>query len=221
MASHFIYTCLDIVKVPMVADVREVLERGNITWPRRNERPDFLRALFYMARRVFVPVAFQVAIEETDQRAPSPSEARTLFFGLPSRFLFNARALARLRQSGKLLDHLRLTYEAIATPYNNTGGPNDTNIVNETRLKELAGQFDDLADFFNRYEKATGPVARSNNASAFLQYTPSVPKTRWDALMKRYLNLSLVEDEGTLRGGVAVQSPQHLLCRLRGTREAG
>ncbi|KAH8031385.1 hypothetical protein HPB51_016569 [Rhipicephalus microplus] len=59
MASRFIYTCLDVVKVPMVADVREVLERGNITWPKRNERPDFLGTLFYMARRVYIPVAFK------------------------------------------------------------------------------------------------------------------------------------------------------------------
>lgn len=193
-ASHFIYTCLDIIKTPKVPEVKEVFEQGNITWPKRNERPDFLGALFYMARRVFIPVAFDVATLETDQRGPSsPSEARTLFFGLPVRFVDHLRALARLRQSGKLLGHLRLTYQTLA------------NSVNETRLKELASHFDHLDDFFKRYQSASSTVTRSANAAFFLQYTPSVPKTRWNDLTKRYLNASLVDEEGNLRGGVVIQ----------------
>ncbi|KAL1478406.1 hypothetical protein MTO96_035037, partial [Rhipicephalus appendiculatus] len=193
-ASHFLHTCLDVIKAPKVPEIREVLERGNITWPRRNERPDFLGALFYMARRVFVPVAFDVAVLKVDQRSPSPSKARTLFFGPPMRFLGHARALARLQQSGKLLDHLRLTYEVLAYT------------VNETRLKELEGHFQFLGDFLRRYERASSTVTRSGNASFFLQYTPSVPKARWDTLTKRYLNVSLIGDEDTLKGGVAIQS---------------
>ncbi|XP_049513956.1 uncharacterized protein LOC125941073 [Dermacentor silvarum] len=190
-ASHFIHTCLDIIKVPRAPEIKEVLERGNITWPKSNERPDFLGALFYMARRVFIPVAFDVAILETDAKATSTS--RTLFFGLPSRFLGQARALVRLRRSGRLFDHLRLTYETLDLA------------VNETRLKEIANHFGYLGDFFTRYEGASDYVTRSANASFFLQYTPSVSKARWDTLTKRYLNASLVHDQDNLRGGVAIQ----------------
>ncbi|KAH8031387.1 hypothetical protein HPB51_016571 [Rhipicephalus microplus] len=192
--SGKVKTCLDVIKVPNVPEVRDVLERGNITWPRRNERPDFLGALFYMARRVFVPVAFDVTILNVDQSLSPPSKARTLFFGPPMRFLGHARALARLQQSGKLLDHLHFTYEALAYT------------VDETRLKELAGHFQFLGDFLERYDRVPRTVTRSGNVSFFFQYTPSVPETRWDSLTKRYLNVSLIGNEDTLKGGVAIQS---------------
>ncbi|KAH7973382.1 hypothetical protein HPB49_000511 [Dermacentor silvarum] len=192
-ASHFIHTCLDIIKVPRAPEIKEVLERGNITWPKSNERPDFLGALFYMARRVFIPVAFDVATLEIGEKATSTSRTQTLFFGLPSRFLGHARALARLRRSGRLLDHLHLTYEALDLA------------VNETRLKEIASHFGYLGDFFTRYEAASNYVTRSANASFFLQYTPSVSKARWDTWTKRYLNVSLIDDLDKLRGGVAIQ----------------
>ncbi|KAL1479882.1 hypothetical protein MTO96_051513 [Rhipicephalus appendiculatus] len=94
-------TCLDVIKAPKVPEIREVLERGNITWPRRNERPDFLGALFYMARRVFVPVAFDVAILKADQRSPSPTKARTLFFGPPMRFLGPCEGAGEASTDGK------------------------------------------------------------------------------------------------------------------------
>ncbi|XP_065302279.2 uncharacterized protein [Dermacentor albipictus] len=192
-ASRFIYTCLDIIKRPRSPEIKEVLGKGNITWPKQNDRPDFLGALFYMARRVFIPVAFDVAILEKEERATSTSRTQTLFFGLPTRFLGHARALARLRQSGRLLDHLRLTYETLDLG------------VNETRLKEIARHFGHLGDFFARYEGASDYVTRSANASFFLQYTPSVSKVRWDALTKRYFNVSLVDDQDHFRGGVAIQ----------------
>ncbi|KAH7974310.1 hypothetical protein HPB49_013978 [Dermacentor silvarum] len=191
--SQFIYTCLSIIEVPRAPEIKEVLERGNITWPKRNERPDFLGALFYMARRMFIPVAFDVATLETDERATSTSRTQTLFFGLPSRFLAHARALARLRRSGRLLDHLHLTYETLELA------------LNETRLKEIASHFGYLGDFFARYEAASDYVTSSANASFFLQYTPSVSKVRWDALTKRYFNVSLIDDEDDLRGGVVIQ----------------
>nr|XP_054925279.1 uncharacterized protein LOC129384137 [Dermacentor andersoni]XP_054925280.1 uncharacterized protein LOC129384137 [Dermacentor andersoni] len=192
-ASHFIYTCLDIIKVPRAPEIKEVLEKGNITWPKRNERPEFLSALFYMARKLFIPVAFDVAILETDERATSTSRTQTLFFGLPTRFLGHARALARLQRSGRLLDHLRLTYETLDLG------------VNETRLKEIARHFGHLGGFFARYEGASDYVTRSANASFFLQYTPSVSKARWDALTKRYFNISLIDDQDNFRGGVVIQ----------------
>ncbi|XP_070397231.1 uncharacterized protein [Dermacentor albipictus] len=192
-ASRFIYTCLVIVKVPRAPEIKEVLEKGKITWPKRNERPDFLSALFYMARQVFNPVAFDVAILEVDDRATSTSRTQTLFFGLPTRFLRHARALSRLRRSGRLLDHLRLTYQTLDLG------------VNETRLTELSSHFGYLGDFFARYEGASDYVTRSANVSFFLQYTPSVSKVRWDALTKRYFNVSLVDDQNNFRGGVAIQ----------------
>ncbi|XP_065302280.2 uncharacterized protein [Dermacentor albipictus] len=131
---------------------------------------------------------------ETDQLVTSISRLPTLFFGLPSRFLGHARALARLRQSGRLLDHLHLTYETLDLA------------VNETRLKELASHFGYLDVFFERYQKACDYIARNANVSFFLQYTPSVSKDRWDALTKRYFNISLLDDQDNRRGGVAIRS---------------
>ncbi|KAH6921948.1 hypothetical protein HPB50_006866 [Hyalomma asiaticum] len=192
--SHFIYTCVDIIKVPKAPEVKEVLENGNITWPKRNERPDFLGALFYMARRVFVPVVFDVATMQADQREPSQPKAQTLFFGLPSRFMSHCRALARLRRSGRLLEHLRLTYEVLDGK------------VNETRLEELATQFDYLDDFFRRYERASYHVTRRANASFLLRYTPSVPKDRWNSLTKRYLNVSLIDETDGHESEVVIQA---------------
>ncbi|KAK8757284.1 hypothetical protein V5799_000016 [Amblyomma americanum] len=124
-----------------------------------------------------------------------PSKHLALHFGRSRRFQEHVKALASLRQSGGLLSHLRLTYKALAIH------------VNESRLMELASQYDYLDEFFQDYQRAAHHATTSDNASFFLQYTPSVPKARWDGMLRRYLGVSLSQDgDGDkLRGGVVIQ----------------
>ncbi|KAL3222614.1 hypothetical protein MRX96_028393 [Rhipicephalus microplus] len=182
-------------KCPMFLRYGTSWKRGNITWPRRNERPDFLGALFYMARRVFVPVAFDVAILNVDHSLSPPSKARTLFFGPPMRFLGPCEGVGEASTVGQASRPPALYIRGACLHCRR-------NKVERTgRSLSILGRF--------LRNATTGCPERSREAATCPSSSSTRPrcrKTRWDSLTKRYLNVSLIGNEDTLKGGVAIQS---------------
>ncbi|KAL1424302.1 hypothetical protein MTO96_003584 [Rhipicephalus appendiculatus] len=55
-ARLYLKTCMKVVNQSNIPNIKQVLAKGQITWPEKNPNPDFLRALFFMSRTVDMPV---------------------------------------------------------------------------------------------------------------------------------------------------------------------
>ncbi|KAL3200838.1 hypothetical protein MRX96_013106 [Rhipicephalus microplus] len=164
----FFASCLSVANVSNVPNVKKLLADGDITWPKRNDQPDFLNALFYMSRILFMPVFFNFKVSPNGKVLKvSHSEDFSEIFLL----------LHQHMKTLHLKKYLTVTYEAFDT-------------LDETRLGEIIARFDQLIPVI---ENITGwEDANVYNAATFLGITPSVPRDRWDTSLLRFTSFDII-----------------------------
>ncbi|XP_077516659.1 neprilysin-1-like [Amblyomma americanum] len=171
--TKFFQACLSVLNTSHVAGVKKLLAEGGVMWPNRNPKPDFLNALFYMSRSLFTHVVFKFTVEN----------GSVLVVSLCEDFM---KLLATLRghiKSRHLLRHLRTTYEAFGA-------------LDDSRLTEIIDHFESLEAFIDTYSNASifqslvSKVFPKNDTASFFRLTPSVPRDRWEAALRRHLSLS-------------------------------
>ncbi|KAL1430479.1 hypothetical protein MTO96_014923 [Rhipicephalus appendiculatus] len=181
--TKFFATCLNVANVSNVSNVKKLLADGGIVWPRKNAKADFLNALFYMSRRLFVPVFFHFRVSEN---------GKVLKISHNKHFFDIFRAVIQHMKTHHLFKYLTLTYEAFDT-------------LDDIRLKEIVACFDQLTPFIEKHVEKTGWYdSKVYDAETFLGLTPSVPRDRWDTVLQRYFvtsvaNLSAVHVESVTR----------------------
>ncbi|KAL3200845.1 hypothetical protein MRX96_013113 [Rhipicephalus microplus] len=175
----FFASCLSVANVSNVPNVKKLLADGDITWPKRNDQPDFLNALFYMSRILFMPVFFNFKVSPNGKVLKvSHSEDFSEIFLL----------LHQHMKTLHLKKYLTVTYEAFDT-------------LDETRLGEIIARFDQLIPVI---ENITGwEDANVYNAESFLGITPSVPRDRWDTVLDLYYVTSVANLSAVLVEGVS------------------
>ncbi|KAH9372734.1 hypothetical protein HPB48_008966 [Haemaphysalis longicornis] len=166
---NFFRTCTSVLSSSNVPGLRRILAEGGITWPDLNPTPDFLNALFFMSLRLFMPVIYTVQF-----RPPFLYFVPVFQSQYVKEFPAELRILRELIKTRRINNHLRTTYEAF-TP------------VDESRLAEIVEHFENAQAFFNDNIGDFRDIIYPDK-SAFLRYTEPVHKSRWDFLLRKYLN---------------------------------
>ncbi|KAK8775278.1 hypothetical protein V5799_031371 [Amblyomma americanum] len=198
-SAKFFATCLSVVNASNVRSVKKVLAEGGIVWPDRNARPDFLNALFYMSRRVFMPVFFDFSVQNGSLLVASPDED----------FQRRLRVLRKHIKSRHLRDHLRTTYEEF-------GG------LNMSRLEEIIEDLDsaeifvDFCSNVTRTRDGTPELFVENDTTSFFRLAPSVPVERWNTMLRRYFNISFSDLHG-----VAVRNVDYFRAVFKAHEQKG
>ncbi|KAK8787940.1 hypothetical protein V5799_022283 [Amblyomma americanum] len=184
-AAVYWQACLSVLNSSNVPGVKEALQSAGIAWPRRNPKPDFLNVMFFMTERVNMPVFIQLTTVKTN------SSAYLLFFGQWGMFADKMRSLATLSRTRQLANHVQVLFESF-------GG------TDHSRLSELTKQFEGMAEFFVRYsnESYRRNKKRYSNATAFLQFTPTVSLEKWNLLYESYRGVSVSGARGVSIVGV-------------------
>ncbi|KAH6936301.1 hypothetical protein HPB50_015231 [Hyalomma asiaticum] len=173
----FFSACLSVTEKSNVPGVRKLLADGGIVWPNNNTNPDFLNALFYMSRVLFVPVLFHFSVY---------SHGKVLKVGHSDEFDDRLLTLRRHIKTRHLHRHLTVVYRAFGA-------------IDEDRLEEIVQRFNHLEQFIDVYFNSSQVNGTESDASttyateSFLRLTPSVPRARWDTVLKRYFAASIAD----------------------------
>ncbi|KAH6936508.1 hypothetical protein HPB50_018452 [Hyalomma asiaticum] len=172
-AAVYLQACLGVLRKSNVAGVKKVLSEVGITWPERNPKPDFLNTVFFMSTHTNFPVLFQPGFIQMNSSDHDISILRW------DRFCSTMATLRTIFQMGRLVDHIRITYESF-------GGSRETD-----RLRELTVQLKNFTEFFSKYGKVFRKEVSNKNVSAFFQLTPSIQKERWDSVYQKHLGVTV------------------------------
>ncbi|KAH7968490.1 hypothetical protein HPB52_008982 [Rhipicephalus sanguineus] len=185
--TMFFADCLSVANVSNVANVKKLLAVGGIVWPKRNAKPDFLNALFYMSRSLFVPVFFSFQVSENGKTLKViPDEDFSDIFLI----------LRGHMKTNHLLQYLTVTYEAFDN-------------LDHDRLKEIVERLYKLTPFLERHVESSGDDLNESddsntyNVESFLRMTPSVSRDRWDTVLERYFVTSVANLNAAFVEGVS------------------
>ncbi|KAH7975204.1 hypothetical protein HPB49_024891 [Dermacentor silvarum] len=170
-AVHFLETCLNAGRTNDETDLKAVLAEARLTWPDRSEGSDFVNSLFFMARRVALPVFFGVNVGYTN------AKLRAIFFPLERAFHKTAEILREHLRGGNAREYIRVLYEAFAS-----------GVVNETRLDEVIRNLDSLEDALDLYLQASHSQESIHDVTSLGVYAPSLPREKWAAAFQGYFN---------------------------------
>ncbi|KAK8761812.1 hypothetical protein V5799_026915 [Amblyomma americanum] len=169
----YLKSCLNVIKVDNVDNVKRVLAKGGIPWPEKNPKPDFLNAILFMSSNVFAPVLLELTIEDNYGRGAYLQWRPTSTYNIRS------EELRRLFETRHIRQHLAVSYKAFAGTYN------------ETRLDQLMTNLNGLEEFLKRWKDVVDDLRVFNDSTDILRYTPSVGRKRWDMVLQRYTSDTL------------------------------
>ncbi|XP_050032398.2 uncharacterized protein [Dermacentor andersoni] len=170
-AVAYIRACLSPLERDNMPEVRAVLAAAGVTWPQPDPEPDFLSVMFLMSRHVYHPVF--IAVDVDTMEGP-----RTLMLSFGGQFPSTYEQISQHVTTIHAKQHFRVTYESLAP-------------MNETRLDELFDQFIVMKRFLDNHTPMTDDGHSSADPASFLQWTPSVPESRWDEQTRRFLDSPL------------------------------
>ncbi|XP_077520083.1 uncharacterized protein LOC144129896 [Amblyomma americanum] len=156
----YLKSCLNVIKVDNVDNVKRVLAKGGILWPEKNPKPDFLNAILFMSSNVFAPVLLELTIEDNYGRGAYLQWRPTSTYNIRS------EELRRLFETRHIRQHLAVSYKAFAGTYN------------ETRLDQLMTNLNGFEEFLKRWKDVVDDLRVFNDSTDILRYTPSVSRKR-------------------------------------------
>ncbi|XP_075729703.1 uncharacterized protein LOC142771738 [Rhipicephalus microplus] len=186
-AAHFLDTCLQVGRKPesgtnTEVDIKEVFAEAALRWPERSEHSDLANSLFFMARRVALPVFFDVDSGYTKD------ELGTILFRLDTTFQKTTSRLVDLLKKGSLSRFVRLLYRVFAVD----------GIVNETRFDEVMSGLESLADVLYIYLKATDDRTTVRDLASLKLYAPPVSFEMWSSAFRKFFNFDFAELNTTI-----------------------
>ncbi|XP_075729587.1 uncharacterized protein LOC142771677 [Rhipicephalus microplus] len=175
-AAGYLEVCLNPDEGVAIADLTAVLADAGLTWPDRSERSDFLSTVFFMAKRVALPVFFNV-----DVRLQADEGGRHLLaFTTDASFRTVLKRLCILIASLQVVSYLRVAYE-VATGHG----------VNETRFMEIVEVLANATDVFDTYLRSTDKLEVVLNVSSVFQHTtPLITEGKWNTILQQYTKTS-------------------------------
>ncbi|KAH7966178.1 hypothetical protein HPB49_014141 [Dermacentor silvarum] len=176
-AVRFLNACLATAEDTAANELKAVLAEAGLTWPDRSDGANFISALFFMARRLALPVFFGV-----DLLDGGASGRRTLTF--PLDFVFQS-ILRRLKEhviSLQVVSYLRLAYDSLAV-----------NGFDDARFSEILVGLVNMTDVFEVYLNSTDKEETLGGSTSLLRIAPLVPEEKWNALLKKYFEALISE----------------------------
>ncbi|XP_075729698.1 uncharacterized protein LOC142771735 isoform X1 [Rhipicephalus microplus] len=170
-AVTYIKACLSPLERDNMPEVRAALAAARVVWPQDASKTDFLYSMFYMSCRVFQPVF--LTIDVTIMEGP-----RTLLLSIGNQFLSTYYKISEHVAHNHIKEHFRVSYESLAP-------------TNETRMNHLFNHFITMMRFMDNHMPVTDSGNSSGDPATFLEWTPSVPESRWDTQTRRFLNSPL------------------------------
>ncbi|KAH6936725.1 hypothetical protein HPB50_021012 [Hyalomma asiaticum] len=168
-ARLYLKACLKVTNESNVPNVKRILAKGGIVWPEKNPKPDFLKALLFMSRYVFMPVLLHLSYD-----TGRDGRNGLLIWKARKDYRERARILLTLGKTKHIRDHLRISYEQ----FNGT--------LNDTRLDEIMDHMGVFLSLEANFAYADLTPITFNDSTKFLEYAPSVPKQRWLAALGQY-----------------------------------
>ncbi|KAL1425843.1 hypothetical protein MTO96_018826 [Rhipicephalus appendiculatus] len=186
-AAHFWETCLKVGSKAYPdtrahADIKEVLAEAGLTWPARSERSDLVSSLFFMARRVGLPVFFNVGSGYTKIK-----KLRAIFFRLDTAFQKTTSRLVDMLKKESLSMFVRSVYRAFA----------EDGVVNETRFDEVIGGLESLAGVLDIYLEATDDRITVRDIASLQLYAPSPSFEKWSSAFRKFFDFDFAELDAT------------------------
>ncbi|KAL1424298.1 hypothetical protein MTO96_003581 [Rhipicephalus appendiculatus] len=180
-ARLYLKTCMKLVNQSNIPNIKQVLAKGQITWPEKNPNPDFLRALFFMSRSVDMPVLLHFIF--------SPGGG-LLTWNQRSDYMTRANILRNLEHTKEIRDHLSVSYE----DFNGT--------VNQSRMDEIMDHMSGFLAFTDKMANSELTPVTFNDSTKFFEFTPTVPQERWRAILNQYLSKPIESYTGVTINGV-------------------
>ncbi|XP_077497694.1 uncharacterized protein LOC144108303 [Amblyomma americanum] len=176
-AARFVNACLSAGDGTALRDLKEVLAEEGLTWPGRSEGSDFLSALFFMARRLALPVFFGIDVVRNER-----SGRLTLAF--PPDAAFHS-TLGRLKQ------HIRSSHGAVYMRHVYRSMAADE--VSESRLSEILQDLHSATDILDVYLRSNYREEVVYSVTSLVRYAPAVPIENWDSALQKYLRTRTFE----------------------------
>ncbi|XP_070397063.1 uncharacterized protein [Dermacentor albipictus] len=183
-AVHFLETCLKggrKADMGTETDVKVVLAEAGLTWPERSERSDFLNSLFFMARRVGLPVFFDVDSGYTK------TKFRAIFFRLDATFQKIANRFMEMLKKKILTGCVRVMYQEFAD-----------GVANETRIDEIVRGLQTLATVVAIYLQASVDGSSVHDIASLRTYAPSVSPEMWTSTFRKFFGFDFAELNATV-----------------------
>ncbi|KAH7976113.1 hypothetical protein HPB52_008672 [Rhipicephalus sanguineus] len=177
-AVRYLDACLAAAKGEAANDLKTVLAEAGLTWPDRSEGSDFVSALFFMARRLALPVFFGV-----DMLHREGNRRHTLAFPLDVAFQSILRTLMEHIRSGHVATYLRLPYDSMA----------GNGISDNARFSEILTSLKDMNEVFEVYLNAFEKEEALGNVTSLLRIAPMVPVEKWNTLLQKYFGANIAE----------------------------
>ncbi|KAH6921608.1 hypothetical protein HPB50_003431 [Hyalomma asiaticum] len=184
-AARFLEACLKVgSKVDpgstAQAEVRDVLAEAGLNWPGRSEHSGLVNTLFFMARRVGLPIFFDVDTGYANG-------LRALFFRLDSAFQKTVSFLVNMLNSGSLSKCVRVMYRIFVD-----------GVANETRLDEVVSGLKSLAGVLEIYLQASDDRSTVQDIASLNLYAPPVSLEMWASSFRKYFNFEFAELDSTV-----------------------
>ncbi|KAL1476575.1 hypothetical protein MTO96_018380 [Rhipicephalus appendiculatus] len=176
-AALYLNACLTAAEGGASNDVRTVLAEAGLTWPGRSAGSDFVSALFFMARRLALPVFFGV-----DMLHIEGSGRRILTFPLGAAFQSILRTVQEHIRTGHVATYLRLAYDHMAE-----------NISDDARFSEILASLVDMNEVFEVYLNASEKEEVLGNVTSLLHIAPMVAVEKWNTSLQKYFGANIAE----------------------------
>ncbi|KAH9363824.1 hypothetical protein HPB48_007956 [Haemaphysalis longicornis] len=181
-ASLFLETCLNAglrgeTGASGKNDVKTVLAEAGLTWPGKSERSDVVASLFFMSRRVALPVFFGIDVDYTTDNASA------IVFSLDVDFQETLRRFRKQMKTRRANELVRLAYQVFDDGYT----------VNETRLAEILEGIESMTSVFDIYLESTDRREPIKNLSLLPIYAPSVSLEKWSSVLRLYFKLDFTD----------------------------
>ncbi|KAK8788322.1 hypothetical protein V5799_021906 [Amblyomma americanum] len=173
-AARFLETCLNTGGRPEssegipVDDVRNILAEAGLTWPDWSERSDFVSSLFFMARRVALPVFFGIEVGYSENRL------RAMLFPLDVPFNRILRRFVQHMKTDRAKEVIRAAYETF------TAGAFDGQ-----RCDAFLSTMRTMSKVLDAYANAADKKQQCNITSLGA-HAPTVTAEKWGSLVQRY-----------------------------------
>lgn len=172
-----IRACLSPLERDNVQEVKEILAAAGLPWPDRSARPDVIDSLFFMSQRVYQALFVDIRFSTVDNQ-------RSLAFICDDQFKRVYQRIGEHMTTMHIRSHFRTSYESFAS--------NREEVDHKQRQERLFNTFivmKNLLDGLMQVRDAN--MSSEPDPAAFLSMTPSVSESRWEAALRRYLNVSL------------------------------
>ncbi|KAH7974390.1 hypothetical protein HPB49_014867 [Dermacentor silvarum] len=185
-AVRFLETCLKAGRkadpdADTKTDVKVVLAEAGLTWPERSERSDFVHSLFFMARRVALPVFFDVDSGYTK------TKLRAIFFRLHVAFQKIVSSFMEMLKKKSLTNCVRVMYQEIAD-----------GVANETRFDEIVRGLQSLAGVLDIYLQTSDDGSSVHDIASLRMYAPSVSPEMWASAFRKFFSFDFAELNATV-----------------------